>query len=590
MPEQNTRYTPGRLGFSDPKDIDLFVATLEKYERGEITADAWRAFRLLNGVYGQRQEGAQMLRVKIPQGILNASQLETLAQVASEYADGRGHVTTRQNIQFYFIPLARAEEAMRLCDSAGLTTKEACGHSVRNVIANPLAGVDPEEVFDVTPYADALTRHFLRGKLSSTLPRKFKIGFEGAGRDAMRASINDLSFKATKNERGERGFRVLVGGGTSTLPRTGSVLVGFLPAAEIFSITHAVLRVFHREGERADKHKARIKWLIKKIGWEAFYERTLVEWELVKAEGESALPFDPESPPVEPITPKPAEAKVDVSASFEAWSRTNLVAQKQAGLSTAVITLPLGDLTPAQFRGLAQLATRFSDGTVRTTIEQNLVVRHVPNESIYALYNELEKLGLSRPGASTFADVTSCAGAHTCAIAVTASRGMGSRLSEDLRDSDAALGKAPGLEGASIKISGCPNGCGQHHIASISLQGAMRRVGGRPLPLYMISVGGGALKNETGDVIGSRFARLVGKLPAHRVSAAIRRVLALWESERAPQQSLDDFLAVVPVPKVKAAIGQLFDIDEHTATPEDFVDLGQEEPFTVAEGEAECAM
>jgi len=585
-----TPHGDGRLQFAKQSDVDLFVENLERYERGELTADQWRSFRLLNGVYGQRQEGQQMLRVKLPLGRASSDQLRTLAELAETYANGRAHVTTRQNFQFYGIPLAKAPDAMTLCAEAGITTREACGHSVRNVTSNPLAGVDPSEPFDVTPFADGLVRHFLRGPLSASLPRKFKIAFEGSTRDAMRGPIHDIAFFA-RVENGKRGFRVLAAGGTSTLPRSAQPIVDFVEAGEILGLSDAIVRVFHREGERNNKAKARMKWLVKSLGWDVFKARVLAEWELVKQEGAPRFAFDPNEAPEEPVVPG-ATINLDEAtprAGFAAWRRTNTLAQKQPGLFAAFVTIPLGDLTPSQLRAIADLAERFSDGTVRTTIDQNLVFRHVRAASLPALQAALADLGLGASGAGTFADVTTCAGAHTCAIAVTASRGMAELLNGHLRDHAVARGEAVGFDDASVKVSGCPNGCGQHHVATIGLQGGMRKIGGRPLPLYQLTVGGGTVADEAGTPAGSRFGRLVGKVPARRVPAVLDRILGLWERDRTSGEKLDDFLARTPIDAVKKAIGELFDIDEQTAVDSDFVDPGQNEPFSVSEGEAECA-
>lgn len=561
------------LRFADTADVDRFVSTLERYERGDLDADGWRQFRLLHGVYMQRQKDEMMLRAKLPHGVVSAAQLRALADVGRHFSKGRAHVTTRQNVQFYFLPVRVATDAMARLAEVGITTREACGHSVRTVTTSPLAGVDADEVFDVTPYAEALTRHFLRGPRSASLPRKFKIGVEGGITDSIHASINDLSFFARRDEAGRPGFRILVGGGTSTLARSGFELTPFVPVEDFLGLAEAVVRVYHREGERENKAKARIKWLAKKVGWPQLQRWILEAWDELRAEGAPALPFDPATVPVCTPPELPAIPGGRGGAAFEAWRVTNVRPQKHAGRVVASVTLRLGDLMPAQLEGLADLAERFSDGTMRTTVEQNLLFRHVREDSLAALFDALAALELALPGAGTLADVTSCAGAHTCALAVTASRGLGFQLIDDLRKDARTFSGDARLEGAEIKVSGCPNGCGQHHIASISLQGAMRRLGGRPIPLYQLAVGGGA--SPTGE---ARFARLVGKLPARRVTAAIARIVADFEA--APlAPTLHAHLALVEVERVRRVIGELFDIDEASATPDDYVDVGQSEPF-----------
>lgn len=580
------------LGFSRQSDVDRFVATLERFERGEIDSEAWRGFRLLNGVYGQRQADAYMQRVKIPQGVLTPSMLRAIAQIARTYGEGRAHLTTRQNIQLYFLRLEQTEQAIADLARAGLTTKDACGNSVRNVIANPLAGVDPDEPFDVSPYAEAMTRHFLAGELSSSLPRKFKIAFEGNTRNVMHAAINDLSFFAEQGANGARCFRVLVGGGTSTLARSGEVLLEAAPASEILSIADAVVRVFHREGERANRKKARIKWLVKKLGWPETRRRILEEWELVKGTRPLAELTGTE-PRIELAAARVATSPV---AGFEEWRKRSVRRQKQPGLFSVWVTLLLGDLKPVQLEGLADLVERFALGDaaredmLRTSIDQNLVLRSVAEADLPALHAELVRLALVRLGAGSFADVTSCAGADTCALAVTASRGMARDLNEYLQHDVGALGDDASLRGAQIKVSGCPNGCGQHHVASISLQGGVRKIGGRALPVYLLSVGGGAHYDADGKLLGARFARLVGKLPARRGREAIARLRQLHAQGAQAGEDLDTFLARVPTKQLASELADLFAIDEHTATAEDFIDMGQSEPFvTVNADEDEAA-
>ncbi len=291
-----------RDSFADVADIDEFVATLEQFERGEISADAWRRFRLVRGTYGQRQDAVQMLRVKIPQGILSAAQLQSLADVADQYARGFAHVTTRQNFQFHFLKLADVETVMRRMADEGITTREACGNSVRNITACPYAGVAADELFDVTPYAEALTRYLLRHPLAAILPRKFKIAFEGCPEDHALASINDLGWTARirlEAGRPQRGFRLTVGGGTSILPVSGRALFEFLPAGEMLNVAEAVIRVYHRLGDHEHKHRNRMKFLIKTLGWERWREEVITEYQRVQVEGGARLPFDPETPPRE---------------------------------------------------------------------------------------------------------------------------------------------------------------------------------------------------------------------------------------------------------------------------------------------------
>jgi len=600
-----------RLSFADQADIDEFVATLAKFERGEITPDQWRAFRLVRGTYGQRQTGdVQMLRVKIPQGILTSEQLYALADVSSVYSRGFGHITTRQNVQFHFIKLHDVEKAMERLAAAGLTTREACGNSVRNITGCPYSGVAGDEPFDVTPYAEALTRYLLRHPLSSSLPRKFKIAFEGCAEDHQLTAINDIGFRARVRPTGrpdEFGFRVTAGGGTSIFCSTGRVLFDFLPAGEIFNVAEAILRAFHQLGDRQHKQRNRMKFLIKELGWEGWRAEVEKRLEEFRATGGARLPFDPQNPPVEqpprwhrPSPPTVQEYAVAAagpvngpgilpvvepdlsppSAQFFAWLRTNVRRQKQSGFSSAVATVPLGDLTAGQMRVLGEIARTFGDDTVRTTSEQNLVFRWVPDAELAKLYRALAAVGLGLPGAGTIADVASCPGAESCRLAVTQSRGLGRLIGDYLR---ARPELATVVEDLRIKISGCPNGCGQHHVAGVGFQGSVRRVGSKVVPQYFVMVGGGV------DDSGAHFARLAGKIPARRVPRAIERLAALYRREAEKGESATAFFARVDLPRVKLVLADLEELSEQGALSEDFIDIGEETEFRPETQEGECA-
>jgi sulfite reductase (NADPH) hemoprotein beta-component len=601
-----------RLSFADVKDIEEFVATLSRFESGEIGPDQWRAFRLVRGTYGQRQPAdASMLRVKIPQGILDAAQLEALADVADNWSRGFGHITTRQNMQFHFVKLHDVELAMRRCAEAGLTTREACGNSVRNITGCAYSGVAEDEVFDVTPYAEALTRYLLRHPLSSSLPRKFKIAFEGcAGEDHAFTRINDLGWRAQvrgANGSAVRGFRVTVGGGTAILCTPGHVLFDFLPAGEIFDAAEAVLRVFHRLGDYQHKQRNRLKFLIRSLGWEAWraeFDRAFAE---VRGEGGRPLPFDPEDPPVEAWpewerTTRPRVAAIGGGAAarvvrgpgivpervalpvrdgaFEAWTATNLRPQKQPGFSVVTVTVPLGDLTSVQMRILGELAQSYGDGTARVTVEQNLIFRWVRTTDVPDLYRRLAAAGLGLADAGTVADVVSCPGAESCRLAVTQSRGLGKALGDHLRSRPDLVAAAPDLK---IKISGCPNGCGQHHIAGLGFQGSVRQLGERAVPQYFVMVGGDA----AGDT--ARYGRLAAKIPGRRLTEAVERLIALYTAERRPGESATEFFGRIDVPRVKALLADLEVLTVEAAAPADYVDLGEDHAFTVDVQEGECS-
>jgi sulfite reductase beta subunit-like hemoprotein len=598
-------YGRTRLSFANEAEIDEFARVLDQYERGDIGPDQWRAFRLVRGTYGQRQtEDAQMLRVKIPQGVLDGAQLEALADVADLYSRGFGHITTRQNVQFHFVKLHDVELAMHRLAEAGLTTREACGNSVRNITACQYAGVAADELFDVTPYAEALTRYLLRHPLSSKLPRKFKIAFEGCAEDHAKTSINDLGFRATSSEDGARGFRVTVAGGTAIMCKTGLLLHDFVATSEIYDVADAVLRVFAEFGDYQHKQRNRIKFLVKSLGWERFAEEYRNALAAVRSQPRRERPFDPDRVQSEaaPDWPQPPldERSIEARAASaqirgtgtrpsllpvtndteERWLRTNVKAQKQAGYSIAIVTIPLGDLTAPQFRIVADLAVAYGDGTVRVTVDQNLVFRWVKTSRLHDFYAALTAARLNYSGHGTIADVVSCPGAESCRIAVTQSRGLGRLLGEHLRERpDIALAAGPG----DIKISGCPNGCGQHHIASIGFQGSIRRIGERAVPQYFVMVGGGA------DGDAASFGRVAAKIPARRAPEAVDRLVELYAAERREGERLTDFFRRADIGRVKEALADLEKLTAADALPEDFIDLAEDQEFAPVVMDGECS-
>ena len=607
MPPTENTHGRTRLSFASVADIDEFVATLERYERGEITPDQWRVFRLVRGTYGQRQAAdAQMLRIKVPQGILTAEQLSALAEVGEKYSRHFGHITTRQNIQFHFVKLHDVEPAMRLLADAGLTTREACGNSVRNITACPYAGVSAVERFDVTPYADGMTRFLLRHRLSSTLPRKFKIAFEGCGEDHIATAINDLGFHAEIAPDGTRGFRVLAGGGTALMCKSAGIIHDFMPASGILRVAEAVLRVFKQFGDYEHKQRNRMKFMIKALGWDrwkAEYDRALAACE---ADAVPLLEIDPpaqesapswtrdEAPspnliasrvaaaqPAGPgITPTLVPVYMPGDEAYLRWRATNVQPQKQFGYVMATATTPLGDLTSEQMRVVGELARAYSDGTVRVTVDQNLVFRWVSVGDVRELFRRLSAASLGLADASSVADVASCPGAESCRLAVTQSRGLGRLLEEHLRSRPDLVAAA---DGARIKISGCPNGCGQHHIATIGFQGSVRRIGSRPVPQYFVMVGGGTTE------YGATFARTAAKIPARRLPETVERLIAFYQRERQQGESAPEFFQRVDLALVTRELDDLQRMTAADAAPTDFVDLAETAEFAPEVMDGECS-
>ena len=594
-----------RTGFAREHDIDEFVDVLGKYERGEISAEDWRKFRLVRGTYGQRQDDVQMLRVKVPQGILTSAQLRSLAGVATSYSRGFGHVTTRQNVQFHFVKLNVVEDAMRSMAETGLTTREACGNSVRNITSCPYSGVAEGEIFDVTPYAEALTRYFLRHPLAASLPRKFKIAFEGCPEDHAVAAIHDIGWHARVVD-GKRGFKVVVGGGTAIMVTDAPVLYEFLPVEEMFNVAEAVLRVFHRNGDRKHPQRNRMKFLMKQLGWDAWrakFEEALAEF---RAEGGATLPFPGQAPPVEgapdwpkpaPLTPQMAAALADspvagpgilpgtvtlqpLPDNYLRWTKHNVRKQRQAGYVMVTARLPLGDFTAGQAQVLADLAEAYSDGTVRLTIDQNILFRWVPVKAVSAFYERLRAAGLSAGDAGTIADVTSCPGAESCGLAVTQSRGLGQVLTEHLSAHPELVDAVPSGD---IKISGCPNGCGQHHISGIGFQGSVRKVGGRAVPQYFVLVGGGVTSE------GAQFGKVISKVPVNRLTDALDRLIGLYRRERTGEESLGAFFRRVSPAAATDVLKDLAEVVPGELAAQDYVDLGETQAFTPEVMDGECA-
>jgi sulfite reductase beta subunit-like hemoprotein len=605
---------PARLSFASASDIEEFIHTLERYERGEIDAEQWRKFRLVRGVYGQRQDDVQMVRVKVPQGVLSAEALYALAGACEQWSRGFAHITTRQNIQMHFVKLADASACMERLAAAGLTTREACGDSVRNIVACPFAGICSTEAFDVTPYSRALTRHLLRHPLSSSLPRKFKIAFSGCESDCGQGAFHDIGFRARlrgQNGTAEKGFQVTVGGGTATLCQAGWLLYDFVAADQILTVAEAIVRVFHKHGSRRSKAHARMKYLVRDIGWSRWKELYEEELAAVLDAGAIPLPFDPQQPPSEqaPDDPRPsAPGVVEIARRAAAaelrgpgiiprtsppratsWSvaelrhflRTNVREQRQNGYVAVTVHVPMGDLTGPQFRVLADLALAYGDGSVRTTTSQDVVLRWVEREQVPELYVRLCAAGLGRPDANTVADVTSCPGAESCRLAVTQSRGLGHALSEFLESRPDLVQAAAD---ATIRVSGCPNGCSQHHVATLGFQGGMRRVQGAGLiPQYQLFVGGGV---DGGQV---RFGRRSVKIPAHRITRALERLLLWYANTHREGETAADFFRRADLDAISVLLADLCEVTAGNVRPDEYVDLGETEAFVVEIKDGDCA-
>jgi sulfite reductase beta subunit-like hemoprotein len=564
-------------------EIMRFEERAQQLQSGAITAEQFRPFRLKHGTYGQRQPGFQMLRVKIAAGVLTPAQLRVLADIADNYSTGRGHLTTRENVQFHFVKLENVGSAMRLLADAGLTTREACGNTVRNVTACPVAGICPGEAFDVTPYALGVSRYLLRHPDFHDLPRKFKIAFSGCEDDGACAvaGIHDVGLIAQvrgNNGTSRRGFKVLVGGGLGSLPTEAAVLTDFLPEEELLPTIEAVLRVFTETGNRKNKLMARLKFVLRAKGIEEFRRLVAEKRKVSQAPAETFVVPSPIRPSLVTIAPTPllsGGAETQNDPEYDRWAEHNLMSQRQAGYGAVWIKLPAGTFHSNQMRGLADALKKNELSGVRIAVNQDLVIPWVPFDRVRAVYDELRGLDLAIPGARTISDVTGCPGATTCNLGITRSLTLADVLSRELDGYT-----DPEIQKLRIKISGCPNSCGHHHIADIGFYGNVRKVDEQQAPYYQLLLGGRV------NADGVRFARQIMSVPARPIPAIIRELLAFYQTDRQPAETFSTWVSRTPDKAIK---DRLLPLAEVTATTEDlFVDWGDTETYSLKLGRGEC--
>lgn len=569
------------------REFDDFDSEAQKFLDGELASGQFTGFRLKQGVYGQRQADVQMIRVKLPFGGVTPDQFDAFGLVAEQYAPlHKGHITTRQNVQFHHIPLLEAAAVIRLLGEYGLSTREACGNTVRNVVCDPFAGVCEGELFDPTPYVGAFVRYFVRNELTQLLPRKFKVAFTSTDQDVAITGIHDLGFLPRIRD-GHKGFEVRTGGGTAILPRIGYTLYDFVPLHEYLKVSEAVLRIFSRRDElRANRARARIKFFIDRIGIDAF--RLLVDEEL-RGDWVRERDFDPESlkfvdheeqrAPARPANPGSPNGDLQ---EFHAWVAANVHPQRQSGFSTAEVKVARGDLTPAQFHGLAQIMRDFTGGNARTTEEQNVLLRWVRNESLYDLWFRLQALDLGDAGANQITDVVSCPGTDSCKLGITNSMGLARAIQER---AESLQIEDPLTKKIHIKISGCPNGCGRHHLANIGFYGASMKFDSHQVPAYIIMLGGNY------DDGRARIAqRLNVRVPSKRIPDVIERFIGHYQANRADGEPFNDFVDRVGLAPFEALIQDLslpVQFDEENRN--EFIDWNRTQLYKLERGEGECA-
>ncbi len=572
------------------REFDDFDTESTRFLDGRLEEEDFIKFRLKQGVYGQRQPDVQMVRVKLPLGGVTPDQLDAFAAVIEKYVPLRkGHVTTRQNIQMHHIPLPDAANLIRELGDAGLSSREGCGNTMRNVTGDPRAGTLEGELFDITPYAGAYVRYFVRHPTTQAMPRKVKTAFTATDEDNAITRIHDMSF-VPKLRDGARGVEVRVGGGTSIMPRLAPTLYEFveLDNGDYLKVTEACMRIFDRqEWLRANRARARIKVLVDKIGIDEF--RKLVEGEL-DGDWVAERDFSLDAILLEHDEQAGAPAKREAYASadgelseFDRFLETNVQGQRQEGFATVEVKIPRGDLTPEQLRGIGQIMREYSGGYARTTVHQNIVLRWVRNESLYELWRRLAELELGDPGADEITDVVSCPGTDSCKLGITSSMGLNKAVHERLEQMqiDDEL-----MRRIHIKMSGCPNGCSQHHIANIGFYGASIKVGEHSIPAYIPHVGG---TYEGGDV---RYGqRLKARLPAKRVPDAVERWVRFYESERNEGEEFNAFVTRVGPAEFEARVKDLtMPIEFSLQNMNYFIDWTKNAPFEVIRGEGECAV
>lgn len=597
-------------------ELDIYENEILLKKQGKMEDKVFAETRLRRGSYGQRYDNGQrhdgiaarklefpqaltkgpgtewdapgMQRIKIPYGGMNAVQLEVMAELAEEYSDGIAHVTTRQDFQLHYIHIEDAPSLMRRLGAVGITTREACGNSVRNVTACHLAGVCRTQTFDVTPYAHALTYFLLGHPDCQDFGRKFKIAFSGCrGESCGLAKMHDIGAVATTREvdgQVKRGFEFHIGGGLGTVPQQARLFEEFVPEEELLPLSQSICRVFARLGEKKNRNTARLKFLVSKLGLDEF-KRLVIEdrktlaydprWTAYLSDL-GKLDEQPLKPPsfhqIQPLRPE----------GFDEWYKTNVYQQVQGGYSTVTVALPLGDITSDQLRSLADITRKYCKDTVRTTVDQNMVLRWISSGDLTAVYQELAVAGLSAPGAGTISDVTSCPGTDTCKLGISSSRGLSSELRERLVEKQFVMDEA--IRKLHIKVSGCFNSCGQHHVADLGFYGVSRNKGGYTVPHFQVVLGG-QFENNAGS-----YGLAIGAVPSKRIPETVDRITSRYLAERQGDEGFQSWIKRIGKAACKSMIDDLTAVPAHDVDPAFYVDWADAREYTIGDiGIGECA-
>lgn len=558
-------------------DIQELIDRIYAYQRGQEDEDRFKHYRLTRGVYGQRQLGVHMFRTKIPFGHLTPDQLIALADMSERHTNGRLHITTRQNVQMHYVKLDDSPKVWKELAEAGMTAREACGNTVRNITASPLAGVDPQEPFDVTPYVQASFEYFLRNPICQEMGRKIKPAFSSSEQDSAFTYFHDFGF-IPRIVDGIKGFKVVVAGGLGAVSMIAPTAYEFLPANRIIPFMEAAIRVFDRYGEREKRMKARMKYLLKDMGLETFME--LVNEELTALANQTVEVDESTAPKLGKVPSDNFEPAEPLHAKlYQEWLTTNVIEQKQGGYKAVAIRIPLGNLEAEQARLLASLVKEFASDDIRLSVQQGMILRYVPPSALPHLFNGLYALNLGLPGYDTTADITACPGTDTCALGVTNSTGLASILEELVRKEFPEMITEDDIR---IKISGCMNGCGQHMAANIGFHGSSIRVGKKIAPAMQVVVGGGITDDGRGFV-----AEKVIKVPTRRIPQVIRDLFQDYKANAAEGEYYNDYV-------VRQGKRYFYDVlkplgDSSTITAEEFYDWGQESEYVQEIGVGECA-
>ena len=604
----------GRISEQMTGEIEQFEAQIHLRKQGKIDEKVFAETRLRRGAYGQRYDNGQrhdglttqklpyssltkgpdthwdapgMQRIKIPFGALNPEQMIVLAELAEEYSDNIVHITTRQDVQLHFVHIEEVPDIFRRLAAVGITTREACGNSVRNVTACPLAGVCKTETFDVSPYAKACAFYLLGHRDTQDFGRKFKIAFSGCKHEACAlVSIHDLGGIAAVREvdgKKVRGFELYVGGGLGAVPHQAKLMFDFIAEDELLPMARAIGRVFAKLGEKRNRNRARLKFVVQKLGIEEFKRIVLEEYK--------SMPEDPSWRKYFDEIPKwdeqPGLKAVQLNGArrpdgFEEWAKTNVYEQRQAGYVVATVTLPLGDATADQFRALAELTRKYAGEHARTTVEQNLVLRWVPHNKVIELYNELKAIGLAQPGAGTIVDLVACPGTDTCKLGIASSRGLAGELRKRLAVKSAELDQA--VMGLRIKVSGCFNSCGQHHVADLGFYGNSRNFGGYTVPHFQVMLGGKWNDN------GGSYALTMGSVPSKRIPDLVTAMTEKYVAEKQGDETFQAWCQRIGKKALKEVVDKFTPIPPHGSDPDFYSDWGDPRKYTIGDmGTGECA-